>query len=117
MVIKIKYDPKKAWKADAHKNISFSDTLDEIETHLAHIPKFIRRDVAEAVYNKTIQRSVHSDTEFKNRIKILEESSHPDTVNNGQSIRIILVELLLQDMKIKSLESRIRNLELKDALL
>ena len=87
-----------------------NDIVEDIEESLRHLPKFIRRDVAEAMTNNAIPRSFKSFSDRSNTLKILESATEGVSSEN-KTMRILLVELILQEMKIKSLEHRLHRLE------
>ena len=84
--------------------------VEDIEKTLTQLPKFIRRDVAEAMTINATPRSFKSFSDRSDRIKILELSTQRGSVEH-EALRILLVELILQEMKLKNLERRVNSLE------
>lgn len=71
---------------------------------------FIRRDVAEAMTINATPRSFKSFSDRSDTLKILEVATEGRTAEH-RALRTMLVELILQEMKIKSLERRLNRLE------
>lgn len=84
--------------------------VEDIEKTLTHLPKFIRIDVAEAMTINATPRSFKSFSDRSDTIKKLELATQRGSVEH-EALRILLVELILQEMKIKSLERRVNSLE------
>lgn len=84
--------------------------VEDIKNTLTHIPAFIRRDVAEAMTINATPRSFKSFSDRSDTIKILELATQRGSVEH-EALRMLLVELILQEMKIKNLERRVNSLE------
>jgi transcription-repair coupling factor (superfamily II helicase) len=84
--------------------------VDDIEKTLQQLPKFIRRDVAEAMTSKATPRRFKSFSDRSDTIKVLELATQRGSAEH-EALRILLVELILQEMKIRSLERRVNSLE------
>jgi hypothetical protein len=84
--------------------------VEDLEKTLIQLPKFIRRDVAEAMTINATPRSFKSFSDRSNTLKILELATEGRSAES-QALRILLVELILQEMKIKSLERRLNRIE------
>jgi hypothetical protein len=88
------------------------ELLKQVESELMHIPKFIRDDVAEAIISQGTHRSYSNNKDYGDRLYILECAINKGDVEN-RAIRLLLVESIIQEMKIKSLEHRINRLEIE----